>query len=58
MQQTGQQAQSVLTTLLAQSQITWVATDEVYLKDSWLSDLWFAGGRPGKPSSPDLATSH
>lgn len=33
-QQAGQQAQSVLTTLLAQIQVTWVAIDEVYLKEA------------------------
>ena len=32
--QAGQQAQSVLTTLLAQIQVTWVAIDEVYLKEA------------------------
>jgi transposase-like protein len=33
-QQAGQQAQSVLTSLLAQVQVTWVAIDEVYLKEA------------------------
>ena len=33
-QQAGQQAQSILTTLLAQIQATWVAIDEVYLKEA------------------------
>lgn len=33
-QQAGQQAQSVLSTLLAQIQVTWVAIDEVYLKEA------------------------
>jgi transposase-like protein len=33
-QQVGQQAQSVLGTLLAQIQVSWVAIDEVYLKEA------------------------
>ena len=33
-QQAGQQAQSVLTRLLAQVQVTWAAIDEVYLKEA------------------------
>ena len=33
-QQAGQQAQSVLTSLLAQVQVTWAAIDEVYLKEA------------------------
>ena len=33
-QQAGQQAQAVLSTLLAQIQVTWVAIDEVYLKEA------------------------
>jgi transposase-like protein len=33
-QQAGQQAQSVLNTLLAQVQVTWAAIDEVYLKEA------------------------
>jgi hypothetical protein len=32
--QGGQQAQSILTTLLAQLQVTWAAIDEVYLKEA------------------------
>lgn len=33
-QQAGQQAQSVLNTLMAQTQVTWAAIDEVYLKEA------------------------
>lgn len=33
-QQAGQQARTILTTLLAQVQVTWAAIDEVYLKEA------------------------